>query len=213
MTNDKQQTTLDKRRTTVSLELVRNNGILEETVCARMWGNDGPTCNPTRHYCMHPDTSSTTKIDSENVCGKPFCIGCLGLHKLEGSKYCPTHHPSIKDTTTSMPLVSILDSDGNTNLVPIKGKKVEETDVIVCRMMKTRKCVIKKVKGGLKKGVTGSTGLFYCCFSGHDDPIHFECYEALVSKEYANEHLICQSDGEKSQCSSEERGATIYTKK
>ena len=95
-----------------------------------------------------------------------------------------------------MPLVLILDSDGKTNKVPINGKKVEETDEIICRMIKTRKCVIKKVAGGLREGVTGSKGLFYCSFS-HNDPIHFECYTALVSTSYANKHLICQVDGKK----------------
>ena len=178
-----------------------------------MWGDDGPTCCPTRHCCMYPVTSSTTTINSINVCGKPFCISCLGLHKLEGSNYCPTHHPSIKDTTTSMPLVSILDSEGKTNKVPIKGKNVEEMDEISCQMMKQRDCVIKKEKGGFRQGVSGSTGLFYCSFSGHDQPIHFKYYEALVRTTYANKHLICQVDGEKSQCSIVERGATMYTKK
>ena len=105
----------------MSLDLIRINGLLEEAQCARIWGDDGPTCCVTRHRCMYPVTSSTTTIDSVNVCGKPFCISCLGLHKLEGSKYCPSHHPSIKDTTTSMPLVLILDSDGKTNKVSIKG--------------------------------------------------------------------------------------------
>ena len=146
---------------------------------------------------MYPVTSSTTTINSINVCGKPFCILCLGLHKLEGLNYCPTHYPSIKDTTTSMPLVSILDSDGKTNKVPIKGKKVEETDEIICRMIEQRKCVIKKVAGGFRQGVAGSTGLFSCSFSGHDHPIHFECYEALVRTTYTNEYLICQVDGGK----------------
>ena len=63
-------------------------------------------------------------------------------------------------------------------------------------MIKTRKCVIKKVAGGMREGVTGSTGLSYCSFS-RDGPIHFECYKALVSMSYANKHLICQVDGEK----------------
>ena len=162
---------------------------------------------------MQPVPSSTTKIDSKNICGKPFCISCFDLHKLEGSRYCPTHHPSIKDTTTNMPLVSIMDSDGNTNKVPINGKKVKETDVITCRMMKMLDCVIKKETGGLRKGVTGSRGLFYCTFSreGHDNPIHFECYESLINTKYKQEHLFCQVNGEKLQCTFVERSATMYT--
>ena len=180
----------------MSLDLIRINGLLEETQCAQMWGDDSLTCCGTRHRCMYPVTSSTTTIDSVNVCGKPFCISCMGLHKLEGSKFCPSHHPSIKDTTTSMPLVLIPDADGKTNKVPINGKKVEETNEMKCRMIKTRECVIRKVAGGMREGVTGSTGLFYCSFS-HDGPIHFECYKALVCTSYANKHLICKVDGKK----------------
>jgi len=183
----------------MSLELIRINGLLEQTRCARMWGDDGPACCPTHHYCMQPIPSSTTKIDGENVCGEPFCMSCTEMHKLEGSRYCPTHHPSIKDTTTIKPLVSVVDKDGNTLKVPINGKEVEETDEITCRMMKMRSCVIKKEAGGFRKGVTGSTGLFYCTFSGegHDKPIHFECYDALINNSYKQEHLCCQVDGEK----------------
>ena len=161
-----------------------------------MWGDNGQTCCPTRHRYMHPVTSSTTIIDSINVCGKSFCISCLRLYKLESSNYCPTNHPSIKDTTTSMPLVLILNSDGKTNKVPIKSKKVEETDEISYRIMKEQDCVIKKESGGFRKGVSGSTGLFYCTFSRNNKVIHFECYKVLVRIMYANEHLICQVDGE-----------------
>ena len=112
----------------MSLELIQNNGLLEVAQCTQMWGDDGPTCCANRHHCMYPVTSSATTIDSINVCGKLFCISCVGLHKLEGLKYCPSHHPSIKDTTTSIPLVLILDSDGKINKVPINGKNLEETD-------------------------------------------------------------------------------------
>ena len=113
------------------------------------YGGDGGTpCYPTCHHCMYPVTSSITTIDNVNICGMPFCILCLRLHKMEGSTYCPIHHPSIKDTTTSMPLVSIVGSDSTTNKVPIKGTIVKATNEIKCWMMKLWHCVIKMEAGG-----------------------------------------------------------------
>ena len=124
----------------MSLNITRINGSLPPAICEQKWGDGGGVFVPTRHPCMHFGSGSNIFIDDVNICGMALCIPCTKFCSVEGSKYCPSHN-----TPTSMPLLSIVDTNGNTKEIPLlKGTKVHTIEGKECSLMKLRNCVIQR---------------------------------------------------------------------